>query len=219
MSKLYNFDLSNRTAKFLIGTDEAGRGSLAGPVVAAAVCFPEFTRELMIKLELVNDSKKLTEKNREFLYDLIIENSINAIVVVSVDEIEKINILQASLKGMRLACDKIISQIGEDIEIFIDGNKNIPNYLYKTTTIVKGDAKSFSIAAASILAKVYRDRLMLEYSNIYPEYDFAHNKGYGTPKHIEAIMTYGILPIHRKKFLTKILETENNKQLVIDFDI
>lgn len=215
MSKLFDFDIKNKSKNYLIGTDEAGRGPLAGPVVAAAVCFPVLNDEILKKLELVNDSKKLTENQRECLYDIIIENSINAITVIDVDEIEKINILQASLKAMKLSCEKIISKIGVNVEIFIDGNKKIPNFKYESKTIVKGDATSASIAAASILAKVYRDRIMQKYSNEYPEYDFAKNKGYGTQKHIEAIHKYGILPIHRKTFLTKILNNEKSEQLTL----
>ena len=205
MSKLFQFDKKNKNATFLIGTDEAGRGPLAGPVVAAAVCFPEINKNIISKLELVNDSKKLSHKQREILYEVIKDNSIYSINEVGVKEIEQINILQAALKAMRISCEEVCHKLNSDCEVFVDGNKKIPQFSVFQRTIVKGDSTSASIAAASILAKVYRDNIMCEYAKMYPEYDFESNKGYGTQKHIEAIKKFGVTPIHRACFLRKIL--------------
>ena len=216
MNKLFNFDKKSKCNKYLIGTDEAGRGPLAGPVVAAAVCFVEINNNITKKLELINDSKQLSEKQREYLYNLIKDCSVYSIIPVEVEEIEKENILRCSLKAMKLSCENIIKQIGDEVEILVDGNRRIPKFQYKQTTIVKGDAKSASIAAASILAKVYRDNIMKEYAKKYPQYDFGNNKGYGTQKHIEAILEHGTTPIHRQSFLKKIFERENTKQLTLN---
>lgn len=216
MNKLFEFDKQNKTKAFLIGTDEAGRGPLAGPVVAAAVCFPNITKILTEKLELINDSKQLSEKQREYLFDLIKENSVHEITTIEVEEIEKINILKAALKAMKFSCEKIIKEVGTDVEVFVDGNKKIPEFKYAQSYKIKGDATSASIAAASILAKVHRDNLMKKYSEIYPEYDFCKNKGYGTKKHIEAIQKYGTTPIHRPSFLKKILNKENEVQMSLN---
>ena len=216
MNRLFNFDKKNKKAKFLIGTDEAGRGPLAGPVVAAAVCFPVITNEIIKKLELINDSKQLSEKQREYLFDLIKDNSVYSITPISVEEIERENILRCSLKAMKISCENVIKTTGNDAEVFVDGNRKIPQFLYPQKTIIKGDGKSASVAAASILAKVYRDSLMKEYASVYPEYDFVNNKGYGTQKHIDAILKYGVTPLHRKSFLKKIFERENEKQLTLN---
>ena len=194
-----NFDLTyiNKTVKLLAGVDEAGRGPLAGPVVAAAVIFDKGTI-----IPGINDSKKLSEKKREALFDEI-NNKALAVGVDVVDhhEIDKINILQATLKAMSHAVKSL--NVTPDL-ILIDGNKafhsNIP-----TKTIVKGDQKSFSIAAASIVAKVTRDRMMVEYSEKYPGYLWHQNKGYATKAHIAAIKKFGYTPLHRKSFLSKIL--------------
>lgn len=200
MMELKEFDKSflDITIKRIAGVDEAGRGPLAGPVVAAAVIFDEQTI-----IPKVNDSKKLTEKVREVLYDEIINSSISyGIGIVHQAEIDEINILQATLKAMQLAVTglKVIPDL-----ILIDGNKSF-NSKILTKTIVKGDAKSFSIAAASILAKVTRDRIMREASIKHPEYLWSKNKGYGTREHIEAIKKYGATELHRKSFLKNILE-------------
>lgn len=198
--ELKEFDKSflDITIKRIAGVDEAGRGPLAGPVVAAAVIFDEQTI-----IPKVNDSKKLTEKVREVLYDEIINSSISyGIGIVHQAEIDEINILQATLKAMQLAVTglKVIPDL-----ILIDGNKSF-NSKILTKTIVKGDAKSFSIAAASILAKVTRDRIMREASIKHPEYLWSKNKGYGTREHIDAIKKYGATELHRKSFLKNILE-------------
>ena len=217
MSQLFDFDKENKSSPYLIGTDEAGRGPLAGPVVSAAVCFPKITDELITELNLINDSKKLSHKQRENLYEVIKANSIYSIAVIEVEEIERINILQAALKGMRLACEEVKKQLDAEAEVFVDGKIKVPNLNIKQTTLVKGDGRSASVAAASILAKVFRDELMCEYAKQYPEYDWCANKGYGTAKHVEAIRKYGLTTLHRKSFLTNILENKEEKQLRLNF--
>ena len=216
MNKLFDFDKKNKTSQYLIGTDEAGRGPLAGPVVAAAVCFKEFSKDILQKLELINDSKQLSEKQREYLFDLIKDVAVYSITPICVEDIERENILRCSLKAMKISCENVIKKLDSSVEVFVDGNKKIPNFKYQQRTIVKGDATSASIAAASILAKVYRDGIMKDYAEKYPEYDFANNKGYGTKKHIEAILRYGTTDIHRPSFLRKIFERENEKQLTLN---
>lgn len=180
--------------KFIAGVDEAGRGPLAGPVCAAAVILPN---DLII--DGVNDSKKLTEKKREKLFDIICEKAIAySIEFVSPDVIDEINIRQATSLAMHNAVQNLDKKADY---VIIDGNDKIP-YDIPYKYIIKGDAKSQSIAAASILAKVSRDRLMVALDKEYPEYGFAKHKGYGTKVHCEAIQKYGILPIHRKSFMT-----------------
>lgn len=182
--------------KSICGVDEAGRGPLAGPVCAAAVILPEG-----VIIEGVNDSKKLSEKKRESLFDVIREQALSySIAYATVDEIEEINILNATMLAMRRAID------GLDIKAdyaMIDGNK-IPPIDIDAECIVKGDAKSMSIACASILAKVSRDRLLYKYAEEYPMYGFDKHKGYGTKVHREAILKYGPCPYHRKSFLKKL---------------
>ena len=175
------------------GIDEAGRGPLAGPVVAAAVILPKD-----IFLPFLNDSKKVTEKRRDVLFDQIKQEAIAyGIGIASNALIDDINILQATYEAMREA----ISKLNKTPDILLVDAVHIPNISLKQVGIVKGDAKSVNIAAASILAKVTRDRLMLEYGKIYPEYGFASNKGYGTAKHIEALKAYGACDIHRRSFI------------------
>ncbi len=183
------------TGKSLIaGIDEAGRGPLAGPVCAAAVILPKG-----LVIEEINDSKKLTEKKREKLFDVIIEKAIAySIQFCEPDVIDEINIRQATHKAMENAVKNLSV---EPEHIFIDGNDNIP-FDSPYTYIVKGDAKSHTIAAASILAKVSRDRLMVELDAKYPQYGFAKHKGYGTKAHMEAIQQYGVSEVHRKSFMT-----------------
>ncbi|WP_301965145.1 ribonuclease HII [uncultured Ruminococcus sp.] len=182
--------------KSVCGVDEAGRGPLAGPVCAAAVILPEG-----VIIDGVNDSKKLSEKKRESLFDVIREQALSySIAYATVDEIEEINILNATMLAMRRAID------GLDIKAdyaMIDGNK-IPPINIDAECIVKGDAKSMSIACASILAKVSRDRLLYKYAEEYPMYGFDKHKGYGTKVHREAILKYGPCPYHRKSFLKKL---------------
>lgn len=182
----------------ICGVDEAGRGPLAGSVCAAAVILnPDDI------IEGVNDSKKLSEKKRELLFDVIKQRAVSYnIAWATVEEIEEMNILNATMLAMKRAVEGL--DIPADYAI-IDGNKT-PELTIPANSIVKGDAKSMSIAAASILAKVSRDRLLLEYAKEYPEYKFEKHKGYGTKLHREALLKYGPCPIHRMSFLTKILK-------------
>ena len=206
---LYLYDLEYKN---VIGVDEAGRGPLAGPVVAAAVMLKEYTEEL----DEINDSKKLTEKKREKLYNIIMKNFDVAIGISSVEEIDKLNILNADFLAMRRALNDL-KKLKKDKEyiVLVDGNLKIKEYTGKQLPIVKGDAKSLSIAAASIIAKVTRDRFMKDLANIYPDYSFEKHKGYGTKAHIEAIKNKGAIEgVHRKVFLRKILE-KKEEQLTI----
>lgn len=187
-----------RGYKLICGVDEAGRGPLAGPVCAAAVILEEGTI-----IEGLDDSKKLTEKKREQLYDVIKEKAISfGIAFASVQEIEELNILKATFLAMERAVQNL--DVSPDY-VIIDGNAFPPQIKEDGECVVKGDSKSMSIAAASILAKVTRDRLMLEYSEEYPLYHFEKHKGYGTKIHTDAIKKYGMCEIHRPSFLKKIL--------------
>ena len=180
------------------GVDEAGRGPLAGPVYAAAVILSPDD-----PIPGINDSKKLSEKKREQLFDIICEKAVAySIAYATVDEIEQYNILQATYLAMTRAVEglSVKPQLAA-----IDGNKVPPQLTVPAISVVKGDALSASIGAASVLAKVSRDRVMLEMDTLYPAYDFAKHKGYGTAAHIEALRTHGISPIHRPSFLTKIM--------------
>ena len=182
---------------FVCGVDEAGRGPLCGPVCAAAVIL-----DPKMEIQGVNDSKKLSEKKREALFEIIKEKALAySVAFASVEEIEEYNILQATFMAMNRAIEGL--NIKADYAL-IDGNRIPANIKIPCETVVKGDAKSSSIAAASILAKVSRDRLLLEYDEKYPQYNFAKHKGYGTKEHIEAIKKYGPCEIHRASFLTKI---------------
>ncbi len=215
MNKRFEFDKENqKDYDFLIGTDEAGRGPGAGPVFAAAVCFKSVDKELLIKLEKLNDSKQLSEKIREELLDVIIQNSIYSIKQGSVEEIEKNNILRTSLNTMNKACLEVIAQLkNENIIVLVDGNKEIINFNYPQQYIVKGDFKSASIAAASILAKVSRDRFMRELDKEFPQYCWAENKGYMTKSHLDAVDKYGLTKWHRKSFFQK--HFEKSEQLTL----
>lgn len=195
-----NFDLNfiSENIKLIAGVDEVGRGPLAGPVVAAAVIFDNETI-----IEGIDDSKKVSEKKRELLIDIIKKKAISfGIGIIYEDEIDEINILQASLKAMKIAVEQM--SIKPDL-ILIDGNKSFPIDI-QTKTIIKGDSKSFSIAAASILAKVTRDRMMIELAKKHPEYSWEKNKGYGTKVHIQSIKEHGATSYHRKSFLGNILQ-------------
>lgn len=194
---LYENEKYNEGYKIICGVDEAGRGPLAGPVYAAAVVL-----EKGKTIEGVNDSKKLSEKKRELLFDKIINECKDySIGTASEKEIDELNILQATFLAMKRAVDGL--SVKPDCAL-VDGNQ-IPNLDCDATTVVKGDAKSESIAAASILAKVSRDRYMLEMAEKYPHYGFEKHKGYGTKLHYEMIEKYGICDIHRKTFLKKVL--------------
>ncbi len=194
----YENNAINNGYSAVCGVDEAGRGPLAGPVCAAAVILPENTI-----IEGVNDSKKLSEKKREQLYEVIKNTALSySVSYATVEEIEELNILNATMLAMRRAVEglKIIPDY-----VMIDGNR-APKLETACETIVKGDAKSMSIACASILAKVTRDRLLYEYAKEYPQYGFDKHKGYGTKLHIEMLRKYGPCPYHRKSFLKKILK-------------
>lgn len=178
---------------YICGIDEVGRGPLAGPVVAGAVILPKDCHILYL-----NDSKQLTEKKREELYDVIMQEAVAVgIGYASHERIDEINILQATYEAMREAISKL--QVTPDI--LLNDAVTIPEVAIKQVPIIKGDAKSISIAAASIVAKVTRDRLMVEMDKQYPGYHFAENKGYGSQAHIEALKKYGPTPIHRKTFI------------------
>ena len=178
---------------YVCGIDEAGRGPLAGPVVAGAVILPKDSQILWL-----NDSKKLSAKKREELYEVIMREAVAVGVgYASPARIDEINILQATYEAMREA----IARLPVRPQILLNDAVTIPEIEVPQVPIIKGDAKSISIGAASIIAKVTRDRLMVEYHEYYPEYDFASNKGYGSREHIEAIQKYGPTPIHRKTFI------------------
>ncbi len=188
--ELYTFDKSFGCV--VAGLDEAGRGPLAGPVVCACCMMGEKY------IDGINDSKKLSEKKREFLFDSIRENAVAyGIGIVDEKEIDRINILQATKKGMEIAIDNL--SISPDI-VLVDAVKGL-NVPYPIKSIVKGDATSYSIAAASVLAKVTRDKIMREYAVRYPDYGFDKHKGYGTAAHIDALKKYGACDIHRRTFI------------------
>lgn len=210
--KLFSFDIEQK--RIVIGTDEAGRGCGAGGVFASAVCFNNRSQELMVELAELNDSKKLSAKKREALFDIIKEKTVNSTICIEVEEIERINILNASLKAMRMACTDVINQlypIKEDREtlakneimILVDGNKKIFNFDYSQKYVIKGDATSASIAAASILAKVSRDRYMLKLDEEFPQYKWKENAGYLTKEHMALIDKYGLCKYHRPSYLEK----------------
>ncbi len=181
----------------ICGVDEAGRGPLAGPVYAAAVILPQG-----LVIEGLNDSKKLSEKKRELLYDKVIENAVAwSVGIATEQEIDEVNILQATYLAMRRAVEGL--EVKADYAL-IDGNR-MPPLSTDGETVIKGDSLSMSIAAASIIAKVSRDRFMLEIDEKYPEYQFSKHKGYGTALHYEMIEKYGISPVHRRSFLKKLL--------------
>ena len=220
MNSLFDFDLKLKKGyigaldlelssyDYIIGADEAGRGPGAGGVFGGAVCFKNGVN--IKDFEKLNDSKKLSEKTRNKLFSKIKEQAHWGITCIEVEEIEKINILQASLLAMKKSICQVIKELGDihnkKILILIDGNKEIDfqeNFVVKS--IIKGDSKSASIAAASILAKVSRDSYMTELDKKYPKYNFKKNKGYLTKEHIETIKKEGICRIHRKSFLKNIL--------------
>jgi ribonuclease HII len=191
----FSFDKKfyDKGLQFIAGIDEAGRGPLAGPVAAAAVILPKD-----IIISGLNDSKQLPEKKREQLFGIIKEKALSyAIELVDNNIIDRINILQATFMAMSKAVSKL--QHKPDL-CLVDGNHKIPNLKFNQEALISGDAKSACIATASILAKVTRDRLMLEYAKLYPAYEFEKHKGYGTKKHIEALKRYGVCPIHRTTF-------------------
>lgn len=189
-----SFEKRYKDSPYICGVDEVGRGPLCGPVVACAVILPKDAQILYI-----NDSKQLSEKKRELLYDEIMEKAIAVgIGVVSPDDIDELNILQATFKAMRIA----IGNLSVEPTLLLNDAVIIPEVDIPQVNIIKGDAKSMSIAAASIVAKVTRDHMMVEYDKLFPQYALAKNKGYGSKEHIEALRKYGSCPIHRKTFIT-----------------
>lgn len=193
-----------KDAQYICGIDEVGRGPLAGPVVTAAVILP---KDCIIPY--VNDSKKLSEKKREELYEVIMDQAVEvSFGMETAGVIDEINILQATYRAMKKAVDGLKHR--PDV-VLVDA-VTIPGISCPQVPIIKGDAKSISIAAASIVAKVTRDRMMKEYDLLYPQYDFASNKGYGTKKHLEALREYGPSPIHRDSFLGGLSETEEEQE-------
>ncbi len=195
--KLKAFEKEYASFSYICGIDEVGRGPLAGPVVAGAVILPKDCDILYL-----NDSKKLSEKKREELYDIIMEKAVGTgLGYVSPQRIDEINILQATYEAMREA----ISNLPVEPDLLLNDAVTIPKVSIRQVPIIKGDAKSISIAAASIIAKVTRDRLMVEYDSIFPQYGFASNKGYGAAVHLEALRQYGPTPIHRKSFIKNLI--------------
>ena len=211
-TKIFEYDkaLLNANVKYIAGIDEVGRGPLAGPVVTACVVMPYGTM-----LDGVFDSKKVTKKNRERLYDEIINSAYSvSISVRNQDVIDTINILNATKECMKECFEN--SKVKPDL-LLVDAVKL--NLCENEMAIVKGDATSYAIACASIVAKVYRDRLMEEYAKKYPHYDFENNVGYGTKKHIEGIKQHGITPIHRLSFLSKIIGEEECNQIRLEREV
>jgi len=203
----------------LIGTDEVGRGCLAGPVVAAAVILPPIRTgsKLSQALEDLNDSKQLSSQNRERLAEIIHQNARCAIAEATVKEIETINILKASLLAMSRAVTKLLEEQEDSVRNYllaIDGNKRIAELQLEQVTVIDGDSHSASIAAASVIAKVYRDSIMTNLAEQFPNYLWESNKGYASQAHREAIKEHGPTPWHRKTFLDRVL----NEQLTLQFD-
>ena len=193
LMKMHEYENKYDNHEFICGIDEAGRGPLAGPVVAGAVILPKDCEILYL-----NDSKKLSAKKRDELYDEIMDKAVaTGVGIVSPARIDEINILQATYEAMRMA----VGNLKVQPDILLNDAVIIPELNMKQVSIIKGDAKSVSIAAASIIAKVTRDRLMIEYDKILPEYHLAGNKGYGSAEHIAAIKKYGPSPIHRRSFI------------------
>jgi ribonuclease HII len=197
IEELKQYEKKYQEYEFICGIDEVGRGPLAGPVVAGAVILPKDCDILYL-----NDSKKLSESKREELYDIIMKKAIaTGIGMVGPQVIDDLNILQATYEAMRIA----VKNLKVSPDILLNDAVTIPGINIKQVPIIKGDAKSVSIAAASIIAKVTRDRLMKEYDELMPEYGFRENKGYGTTVHIEALKQYGASPIHRSTFIKNFI--------------
>jgi ribonuclease HII len=206
-------DIASREAVLVVGVDEAGRGPLCGPVVAAAVAYKRQDFVILAELEkdfaLIRDSKKLSKKQREEMFDFIHEHFYVGIGIVHAETIDRINILQATFLSMKSAISQLMKHIpaqrenhgrGSRAYVLVDGNQEIPNLSLSQETVVSGDSTVKSIAAASIIAKVTRDRMMMEYDKEYPRYGLAQHKGYGTKVHMDALRKYGPTPIHRMSF-------------------
>lgn len=216
IAELVKFDKKLTKSHAVIGVDEVGRGPVAGPVMACAVYFPEFNKRLNEALKYLDDSKKFSSnpKLRKELSDEIKKFAVYSIQEASVEEIEKHNILQASLIAMRRACEDLTGQIDSDkeLKILVDGKFKIPKLKIEQMTIIKGDSISASIAAASVIAKVYRDEFMAQLGEEFPVYSWHQNKGYPTPVHLAAIRKHGSCEWHRQSFLSKVYQ----KNLFLD---
>lgn len=210
-------EIALKEGVFVMGVDEVGRGPLAGPVVAAAVCYKERSfivpSELEKEFALIRDSKKLSEKQREKIFELIQEYFHVGIGVINAETIDRVNILQATFLAMKTAVSDLFRHIPEargKEHLLVDGNQLLPSFSGAQEAIVGGDGKVKSIAAASIIAKVTRDRMIVEYDREYPQYGFAHHKGYGTKEHMDALRKYGPSPIHRMSFKPVLLSIPEN---------
>lgn len=237
LKDLFEFDIEQlkvSKCRNVIGTDEAGRGPAAGPIYAAAVCFKstpflndesesiqgglydrkDYKRieELIQELNGLNDSKQLTEKTRKALFPKILENTFYSIQPIDEDMIDKINILNATCEAMRRACMDVVGQIRTTCIVLADGNNKIRGYEFPQKTVIKGDAKSASIAAASILAKVSRDEFMIKLDKEFPMYGWKHNKGYLSKEHMDAIVKYGPCKYHRSTFLRNMMDNARIEQ-------
>lgn len=209
--------LTSQRGFFVVGVDEVGRGPLCGPVVSAAVCYKDPTYTIPSEREkefaLIRDSKKLSEKQREKIYDLITEYFYVGIGLANAETIDRVNILQATFLSMKGAVSDLLRHMpqarGKEY-LLIDGNQLLPSFSGSQEAVVAGDSTIKSIAAASIIAKVTRDRLIVEYDQQYPEYGLAHHKGYGTAEHMVALRKYGPTPIHRMSFKPVLLSLPEN---------
>lgn len=198
LKKIEN-DFHKKGIQYIAGIDEAGRGPLAGPVVVGVVIMKPDSF-----IEGINDSKKISEKKRELLYEKIISEAIDwSVGIIDQKEIDQINILNATKKALTMAIQNL--SIKPD-QIIVDALENINTLKIPYTSVIKGDAKIYSVSVASIIAKVTRDRIMREYDTVYPQYGFAGHKGYGTAKHIQAIKEYGPCPLHRRTFIKNFIE-------------
>ncbi len=216
-------EIASKGAFSVVGVDEAGRGPLCGPVVASAVCYKDQGFVIPVELEkefsLIRDSKKLSETQRERMFDFIHEHFFVGVGIVHADTIDRVNILQATFLAMKSAIASLRKQVttnsqqrygDENFYLLIDGNQEIPNLSLRQEAVVSGDSTVKSIAAASIIAKVTRDRMIVEYDTMYPQYGLAQHKGYGTKLHMDALRKYGPSPIHRMSFKPVLLSLPEN---------
>lgn len=204
LKEMSSYETEYASSRYICGIDEVGRGPLAGPVVAGAVVLPKD-----VSILYLNDSKKLSEKKREALYEEIMEKAeAVGLGIAGPARIDEINILQATYEAMRMAVCEVEKKLGRKPDVLLNDAVTIPGVDTKQVPIIKGDAKSISIAAASIVAKVTRDRMMVDYSREFPGYDLESNKGYGTKAHIAGLKEFGASPIHRRTFIKKFVEQE-----------
>lgn len=204
LKEMSSYETEYASSRYICGIDEVGRGPLAGPVVAGAVVLPKD-----VSILYLNDSKKLSEKKREALYEEIMEKAeAVGLGIAGPARIDEINILQATYEAMRMAVCEVEKKLGRKPDVLLNDAVTIPGVDTKQVPIIKGDAKSISIAAASIVAKVTRDRMMVDYSREFPGYDLESNKGYGTKAHIAGLKEFGASSIHRRTFIKKFVEQE-----------